>query len=139
MQANKAQEKTCDVFIICPVRNVTNEERVRIDKYVKDLEGKGLKVHWPSRDTDQNDPIGLRICGDNREAIWNAKEIHVFYNPDSRGSTFDVGMAFAFLLLKPDKKVILINPDNVDPSNTKSFNNVLLALHHMALESQKRG
>jgi nucleoside 2-deoxyribosyltransferase len=64
--------------------------------------------------------IGLRICQDNRAAIEAADEIHIYWNPDSKGSLFDLGIAFALR-----KQIVLIN--TVKPTATKSFENVLLA------------
>lgn len=114
-----------NVFIICPVREVTPEERNTIISHVERLERSGHKVHWPERNTNQvGDPIGLRICTDNRRGIQQAHEVHVFWNGKSKGSFFDLGMAFM-----AEKPIRLIN--NVEPSETKSFENVLLALREM--------
>ena len=47
-------------FLICPVRGH------EADKYaatVAAIEASGIKIHWPPRDTNQVDDIGLRICG----------------------------------------------------------------------------
>ena len=109
--------------MVCSVRNATWEQKATAEYYVKTLEARGYKVHWPPRDTDQNDPVGLRICSDNRAAIKNADEVHIMWDPNSQGSLFDIGMAFAL-----EKKVILANPDAVQPTQNKSFNNVLLTL-----------
>lgn len=116
------------IFLISPVRNVTKEEREKIEKYVAELERQGHAVHWPERDTNQNDKIGLRICRDNQWAIMNAREVHIWWQwtekRKSTGSLFDFGIAFAL-----NKKILLANPDEVQPTPEKSFNNVLLALH----------
>ena len=112
------------VFLICPVRNLEQQEKERIQSYVSGLEQDGKKVHWPPRDTNQEDSVGLRICQDNREAIRKADEVHVWWNPSSQGSLFDVGMSFAM-----EKKTILANPEAVQSTPHKSFNNVLLALN----------
>lgn len=125
------------IFLICPVRNITEEERERMKQYIKNIEKQGHKVHWPPRDTNQDDPIGLRICTDNAEAIIEADEIHVWWNPDSKGSLFDLGMAFILDVLH-GKKIILANPDEVDSANKKSFNNVLLALHKKNTETRQK-
>lgn len=114
------------IFLICPVRGITEEEKVVIEKYVLDLEKTGHTVHWPPRDTNQNDSIGLRICQDNRQAIEESDEIHIWWNEKSQGSLFDFGMAFAL-----GKKIVLINPESVQKTPAKSFNNVLLELNSM--------
>ncbi|MDO8504433.1 MAG: hypothetical protein Q7S36_01110 [Candidatus Liptonbacteria bacterium] len=111
------------VFIICPVREITDQEKGFIANYVSRLEKDGYSVHWPPRDTAQDDPVGLRICRDNRLAIANADEVHVWWNGKSQGSFFDLGMAFA-----TNKKIVLINFLGVPRTEGKSFNNLLLAL-----------
>lgn len=119
------------IFIICPVRDVTEEEKQFIEDYVLNLEQKGNKVHWPQRDTNQVDPLGgIRICIDNNKAIWQADEVHVYWNNKSQGSFFDLGMAFAYYQL-PDtniKSIRLIN--KIEVTKNKSFNNVLLWLNN---------
>jgi len=116
------------IFLISPVRRVSKRERKEIEKYVAKLESQGHKVHWPERDTNQNDKIGLRICLDNKKAIEWADEIHIWWQWTKRrkstGSLFDFGMAFAL-----NKPIVLANPNEVEPTPEKSFNNVLLALH----------
>ena len=112
------------IFLICPVRGITEEEKNVIEQYVLNLEEAGHTVHWPPRDTDQNDSVGLRICQDNRKALEEAEEIHIWYNETSRGSLFDLGMAFALR-----KKVVLINRKRARRTPHKSFINVLLAIN----------
>jgi hypothetical protein len=111
------------IFLICPVRGITPEEKAATEKYVSELESASNIVHWPPRNTDQNDPIGLRICQDNRQAIVDATEVHVWWNGQSQGSLFDLGMAFAL-----NKKIILANPHEVHHSPEKCFGNVLRML-----------
>ena len=98
-----------------------------INNHVLGLEKQGNIVHWPFRDTNQNDPIGLNICSENREAIYSADEIHIWFDPASQGSLFDIGMTLAFLRMMP-KKVIIINLGQTQPTPHKSFQNVLLEL-----------
>lgn len=112
-------------FIICPVREASVEEKEYILIYIRRLEERGYRVHYPARDTNQDDPVGLRICSDNRAAIRDAKEIHVYWNGKSTGSIFDFGMAFM-----AEKPIIVFNRESVEKlvTNGKSFHNVLLAL-----------
>lgn len=111
------------IFLICPVRDVPAEVNVAIEKYVDALKAVGNSVHWPYKNTAQDDPVGLRICQDNRRAIEDADEVHVWWNGKSEGSFFDFGMAFALR-----KKIVLANHAMVQPTPGKSFANVLLAL-----------
>lgn len=124
------------IFLICPVRDATREEILRIEKYIKNLEKQGHKVYWPYRDTDQNDPIGKRICADNATAIIWADEIHIWWTEKSQGSLFDFGMSFMCYILG-NKTIILANPEAVKLTEKKSFNNVLLALHAETMEEKK--
>ena len=120
------------IFLICPVREVTEEENNAIRNYISQLEKNGHSVYWPFRDTNQEDPIGLRICRDNRGAIEEADEVHVWWNGKSTGSLFDLGEAFALR-----KKIVLANPETVqkiiEDENKwgvgKSFNKFLMKLH----------
>lgn len=79
-------------FLVCPVRGHDPAETAEV---VRRLEAEGWQVHWPPRDTDQDDPIGYRICCDNRAAIESADAVHVIWNGQSQGCLFDLGMAFA--------------------------------------------
>lgn len=122
------------VFLVCSVRNASKKEKRLQEEYVQKLEARGEKMHWPHRDTKQNDPTGLNIITQNRQAILDADEIHFWWKADktgkskSEGSVFDFGMTWMALLFMPNKKIVLANPDMVKPSENKSFTNVLLLL-----------
>lgn len=118
------------IFLIGPVRNVTPEEEKLIGQYVKNFESLGHQVHWSIRDVNQTDPSGLRICLDNLKSMSDSDEVHVWWNPNSQSSVFDLGMAFAL-----GKKIITINATHFQPTPTKSFTNVLLALEKIRQEN----
>jgi len=82
------------VFIICSVRNATEEYRTKLESYVSGLEKRNIKVHLPHRDTNQNARV-IEICEENAKAIRNADEVHIFYSSSSQGTHFDMGVAFA--------------------------------------------
>lgn len=104
-------------FLICPVRGKDPAETAGI---VAQLESEGWTVHWPHRDTDQNDAHGLRICEDNAAAISAADAVHVVWDGQSQGCLFDMGVAFAL-----KKKIVPV--DIPGPSNGKSFQNMMRA------------
>jgi nucleoside 2-deoxyribosyltransferase len=80
-------------FLICPVRGHDPAETAAV---VAQLEAAGWAVHWPPRDTEQEDPTGgLAICQANRAAIARAERVFVIYDGKSEGCLFDLGMAFA--------------------------------------------
>ena len=74
------------IFIMCPVRKATDEEKSFLAGYVRKAEQLGHRVHYPPRDTNQNDETGLNICLQNRNAIRQANEIHAYWNSSSEGS-----------------------------------------------------
>jgi len=115
------------IFVICPVREITDKEHRDIEHYVAQLEASGATVHWPERDTNQNDACGLAICEQNRKAIVDAEEIHIWWKPSSKGSLFDCGIAFGL-----GKRIRLANPHQVQQTPEKSFENVLRELHDRA-------
>jgi len=109
-----------DIFLICPVRSVTEEQRQKMAQYIAEIESSGLKVYYPPRDTNQKDAIGWRICKDNMNAIKNSKEIHIFWDKNSSGSLFDLGMAFSM-----NKRLKIVNIEDVSKTETKSFTNLI--------------
>jgi hypothetical protein len=108
-----------DVGVICSVR--TDEDREYSDRYVALLEGTGIRVFYPPRDTDQIDPGGgLRILRDNfYRGFLMCREIHIIWNPNSQGSMFDLGLCFAIR-----KPLRVVNPVRRTPE--KSFQNAIL-------------
>lgn len=115
-----------DVFLICKVRGVEkgSEEYRRQQIYVESLESQGIKVHWPHRDTKQNDPErGTGICRATFWAIYHAKEVHVMFDPTSEGFVADMMMTFAlnelgkhvpFSRFVRRRMVVIVNPDAVE-------------------------
>lgn len=121
--------KKLKIFLIMPVRNITRDEKVTIHQYVSNLEAKGHEVYYPLRDTDQeNDDVGIRICGDNVRAMWEADAIHVWWKDTSQGSVFDMGATLALIMFVSEKKIVIANASDVQPTKHKSFVNILIAL-----------
>lgn len=112
------------IFIIHPIRYANHIYKEGINNYVAMLERQGHEVYQPSRDTDQNDYYGLRICKDNLKAIQEADEIHIAWDQQSKGCLFDLGMAFAL-----NKRIIPITGYFPPLSNGKSFQNVVHMLN----------
>jgi len=103
-----------------------------IQEYVRGLEEEGgLTVYWPYRDTKQDDPDGFQICQDNCDAMKASENVHVWYDSSSQGSVFDLGMAFI-----GDKLVPIANPEEVQPTVQKSFQNVLLELDRVSKKDE---
>jgi nucleoside 2-deoxyribosyltransferase len=106
------------VFIICTVRGASDEYKKKLEDYVAKLEKEGCEVHLPHRDTNQ-EASGYEICMQNTRAITLAHEVHIFYNPDSQGTHFDMGVAFA-----NGRKIVIVENIEYDPTK-KSFARML--------------
>lgn len=123
------------VYLICPVRGSTIQQRIDMDDYVIDLEKTGkYKVHFPPRDVNQsNDDGGVRICYEHVDAMAQCDEIHVWLDENqgmSVGSHFDLGMAFVFRVAggrTSPLRFIIANPP-LDKTVDKSFTNLLRSL-----------
>jgi hypothetical protein len=108
------------IYLICPVRKATPEYSQAARSYVLKLEALGHQVYWPTRDTNQSDSTGLRICADNRRGIEAADEIHVIWDGQSQGSIFDLGIAFALR-----KKIIPVEGSFPPRTEGKSIQNMV--------------
>jgi hypothetical protein len=113
------------IFLICPVRIVTEEELKTIESFVEQVEKSGKKIYCPFRDTNQVDETGgYRICRDNYHAMSNSTKIYIWWNKNSLGSHFDLGMAFVLNKLF-NKKIFLVNDENIEETDEKSFLKVI--------------
>ncbi len=101
-------------FLICPVRGVDPEASRHI---VEQLEADGWAVYWPTRDTDQDDGVGYRICKDNLAAIRASDHVFIVWDGKSQGTLFDAGMAFAL-----GKPITCVSLPELTPY--KSFQNM---------------
>lgn len=110
------------IFVICTVRNATEEYLKKLYDFVAQLEDEGNEVYLPPRDTNQEDSEtgGYRICSDNLNGIINADIVYVSYNPASTGTHFDLGMAFAL-----GKKIKVFENFSTEQTNGKSFQNMM--------------
>jgi len=105
------------IHLICPVRGVTDEQQEEIDTYVEALRLEGHTVHNPRYAVDQNDETGMGICAGHLNSMLTANRVDVFWDVNSKGSHFDLGMAFA--LNKAIKLVKTYQPDNEGKSYVK--------------------
>lgn len=110
-----------NIFLVCPVRDLSEEEREEIEEYKQGLEREGDEVYFPPENTDQSDPYGLKISLENKEGMEEADEVHVYWNEKSRGSVHDLGM-----LTMSEKPLHLINREDLEFTEGKSLTNVVL-------------
>jgi len=97
------------IHIICPVRKVTLEQQKEINDYAYKLEKDGHTVHNPKYAVDQTDATGFNICMGHLTSMLDADRVDIFWDCNSMGSHFDLGMAFA--LDVPIKVVKVYTPD----------------------------
>jgi len=130
-----------DAYMICPVRNATPEEQIILEEYKKKGVEKGLVMHYPATDTDQEDETtgGYQILKDHHGEISNSRAVHVFWNKDSKGSYHDLGSAMNEHYRR-NLDILLINKEKIQKEveeqktkgMTKSFEMVLLYLDRIA-------
>lgn len=109
-----------NIYIICAVRNSTPDRVAKIRGYVERARADGHKVHFPPDDVRQDDPTGNAICEAHLQAMKAADEVHVFWDVESKGSHFDLGMAYALgVKLIP---VVAEHPDGPEKSYWKVIN-----------------
>lgn len=97
------------IYIICSVRNATEQQIELSRAYARTKRREGHTVFFPPDDADQSDLTGWDIVTAERKAVEDADEIHVIWDKESSGSHFDLGMAFA--LRKTVRRVFSLQPD----------------------------
>jgi nucleoside 2-deoxyribosyltransferase len=95
MRSLEKGEVLMKIYLIMPVRAALASAQIAASAYLATLEAQGHSVHFPPRDAPQDDPTGQRICEVHRAAMEAADEVHVLWDIDSKGSHFDLGMAYA--------------------------------------------
>lgn len=104
-------------FLISPVKDITKEDENFINNYINNS---NYKIHFPLKNTVQT-TTELNICKQNKNAIKNSDVVLIFYKEGSKGSLFDLGMAFAM-----GKKIVCIN--EIESTEYKSFANLIKSL-----------
>lgn len=112
-----------NIYIICAVRNSTPERIADIRAYADTKRSEGHRVHFPPDDAPQDDPTGIAICSTHRTHMLMADEIHVFWDVESYGSHFDLGMAYALA-----KNIIPVSCEHPDGPG-KSYWKVMQCLN----------
>lgn len=84
-----------NIYIICPVRGCAPAKIAAIRRYAADQRLAGNTVHFPTDDVNQDDATGSGICRAHLAAMVGADEVHIFWDVASKGSHFDLGMAYA--------------------------------------------
>lgn len=97
------------IFLICPVRNATEEQKKWIENFVIEKYNDGYTIHAPHLHTVQSDLFGgYAICKQNANAVATSEEIDIYYDQSSTGSVFDLGVAYAL-----NKPLEILNKDEI--------------------------
>jgi nucleoside 2-deoxyribosyltransferase len=105
-------------FIISPVRNIELQVYAELQRITKELEEQAFIVHLPIRDTNQN-ATELGICTQNYNAIIESDIVHIWFDPNSVGSVFDIGVTVSH-----NKPLVILN--SIERTEGKSFGNMIL-------------
>lgn len=109
------------IFLICPVRNANENQRKWIEDYVSEKNIEGYLVHAPHLHTRQIDLFGgYAICKQNAQAVANSSLVAIYYDKESTGSVFDLGVAYAL-----NKPIILLNEKEIE-FNDNDFTDTLI-------------
>ena len=110
------------IFLISPVRNASEEQKKEIEEYKRICEQLKYKIYVPHLDTVQTDLLGgYTICHRNALGLSSSDAVHMYYDQNSRGSMFDLGVAYAC-----EEPLIIINKDRIE-YNSNDFGDNLVS------------
>lgn len=110
------------IYVICAVRNAPQEYVSRIREQIQRAREQGHVVHFPPDDAPQEDPTGSAICAVHLSAMKQCDQVWVYWDVESKGSHFDLGMAYAL-----GKSIVPIECKHHD-GDEKSYWKVINAL-----------
>ena len=90
------------IYILCPVRGVSAEQKQEIEDYIEKLKAEGNRIH-SFQDVNQDDPTGYGIVVGHLKGMEECDEVHIFWDVSSSGSHCDLGMALALR-----KRIVLV-------------------------------
>ena len=109
------------IFLICPVRNANENQRKWIEAYVSEKNSEGYFIHAPHLHTRQIDLFGgYAICKQNAEAVASSSLVAIYYDKESTGSVFDLGVAYAL-----NKPILLLNEKEIEFNDNEFTDNLI--------------
>lgn len=97
------------IFLICPIPKATDQQRAEMIALVQRWESKGYKVHYPTRDTNQSEPLLYNIAMQNSLANARAGHTALYYRQDGIGTFFDLGVAYYCWRENPSRTFTVMN------------------------------
>lgn len=117
-----------NIFVSSPVNSITPDVVGRMHAYVEKLKSDGHTVYWPLHDADLTEASGLAFVNAISMAICNADEVHLWFESQSVTTMFVLGAFVRDSLADPNKRLVLINRDQVQQTVRRSYANAVLAL-----------
>lgn len=108
-----------NIYLILPL-NEKEEINPLLSEYISELEFQGDTVSYMEKVAEEGDENGYKTCQNALREMTKSDEVHIFWSEDSANMFFELGMAFA---LKKD--IILINPEDIEPNDEVSFENMI--------------
>ena len=109
------------IFLICPVRNATPEQKKWMEDFVIEKYKEGYTIHAPHLHTVQTDLFGgYAICKQNAEALASSEEVNIYYDKSSTGTAFDLGVAYAL-----NKPLVLLNEKDIVFDENNVMDNII--------------
>jgi hypothetical protein len=105
-------------FIISPVKNIAADTIKQLLEIMRDLEADGYIVHLPAIHTNQFIKE-VDICKQNIQAIKAADLVCIWFDENSIGSVFDLGVTVSH-----NKTLRILN--HIERTSGKSFANMVL-------------
>lgn len=100
---------------------MSKEQEKEIELHMKEMLDSGYKIHVPHLHTVQKDLFGgYAICYENASAIASSSAVHIYYDKQSRGSMFDLGVAYYL-----NKELVLVNEDQITFDNNDFGDNIV--------------
>jgi phage pi2 protein 07 len=117
--------KAIRVYMICPCRHASEETKASIDAYVEQLEARGCIVHYPPRDVEQDEAstTAHEIMQAHVKAMSEVDEVHAWWDPDSKGSHVDFGMAYMMRFISGGWDPIFVLANDPESTAERSFGN----------------
>jgi nucleoside 2-deoxyribosyltransferase len=118
------------IYVISPVQTSTPENLARVKTYIEKMEFEGNAMFWPLRDVDQTLPLE-KIAEIEIFQIRIADRVDIFWNKESKGSHFDLGVSIAL-----DKPLRLVESFLPDTPNAKTYEKVINHLEALQREQK---
>lgn len=110
------------IYLICPVRKISEPFKENVLNYVKFLQSQNHEVYCPLLNTEQ-EAGELAICQKNLNNMRRADIVYFTWDGKSESCIFDLGMAFAL-----GREVVAVVGMIPRASSHESFQNLVYAL-----------